>query len=57
MGRSCVAMRVKSDVETKFGSKNMIDLSKTVNVDELMKRILGKATADGPARNKREVMK
>ena len=50
-----VAMRVQSSVESKFLSGNITDLSKTVNVDEAMKRILGEATA-GPARNKREVM-
>ena len=48
-----VAMRVQSSVESKFVSENMMELGKTVNVDEVMKRILGEATA-GPARNKRE---
>ena len=32
-----------------------MDLGKTVNVDDIVQRILGEATA-GPARNKRDVM-
>lgn len=52
MGRSCVAMRVKSDVETNFGSNIYAQLAKTVNVDDVMKRIL-----DEPKdTNKRQVM-
>ena len=51
-----VAMRAQSSVESRFESENMMELGKTVNVDEVMKRILGEATA-GPARNKREAKK
>ena len=43
-----VAMRVQSSIESKFDSENI-----TVNVDEVMKRILGEAM-DEPASNKRE---
>ncbi|MGV7235813.1 MAG: hypothetical protein ACQ9ET_06075, partial [Nitrosomonadaceae bacterium] len=43
-----VAMRVQSSIESKFVSENI-----TVNVDEVMKRILGEAM-DEPASNKRE---
>ena len=43
-----VAMRVQSIIESKFDSENI-----TVNVDEVMKRILGEAM-DEPASNKRE---
>jgi len=54
-GALAVAMRVQSSVESKFVSENITDLSKNLFVDEVMKRILGEATA-GPARNKRDVM-
>ena len=50
-----VAMRVQSSVEPKFVSENITELGKTVNVDEVMKRILEEQTHE-PARNKREVM-
>ena len=43
-----VAMRVQSSIDSKFVSENI-----TVNVDEVMKRILGEAM-DEPASNKRE---
>ena len=50
-----VAMRVQSSLESKFGSDNVTDLSKTVNVDETMKRILGNAVEE-PTTNKRQVI-
>jgi len=50
-GALAVAMRVESTVESKFGSENMMDLGKTVNVDDMVQRILGKP-ADT---NKRQV--
>ena len=46
MGCSCVAIRVKLDVETKLGSKTMLELGGTVNVDEVMKGILDEPAAD-----------
>ena len=50
-GAIAVAMRVKSDVEAKFGSNIYAQLGKTV-MDEVMKRIL-----DEPKdTNKRQVM-
>ena len=51
-GALAVAKRVESSVESRFGSENMMDLGKTVNVDEVMKRILGDSTDT----NKRQVM-
>ena len=41
-GALAVAKRVESSLQSRFGSENMMDLGKTVNVDEVMKRILGK---------------
>ena len=43
-GALAVAMRVQSSVESKFVSENIIELGKTVNVDEVMKQILDEQT-------------
>ena len=41
-GALAVAMRVESSLQSRFGSENITEFGKTVNVDEVMKRILGK---------------
>ena len=51
-----VAMRVQSSVESKFVSENITELGKTVNVDEVMKRILDEQTHELTTK-KRHVMK
>ena len=51
-GALAVAMRVQSSVETRFGSENMMNVGKTVNVDDMVQLILGKPTDT----NKRQVM-
>jgi hypothetical protein len=51
-GALAVAKRVESSLQSRFGSENMMDLGKTVNVDEVMKRIVGKPTDT----KKRQVM-
>ena len=51
-GALAVAKRVESSVESKFGSENMMDLGKTVNVDDMVQRISGEPTDT----NKRQVM-
>ena len=43
-GALAVAMRVQSSVESMFVSENIIELGKTVNVDEVMKQILDEQT-------------
>ena len=40
-GALAVAKRVESSLQSRFGSEKMMDLGKTVNVDEIMKQILG----------------
>jgi len=51
-----VAMRVQSSVESKFVSENITELGKTVNVDEVMKRILDGQTHELTTK-KRHMMK
>ena len=43
-GALAVATRVESSLQSMFGSENMMDLGKTVNVDDIVLRILGEPT-------------
>ena len=40
-GALAVARRVESSLQSMFGSENMMDLGKTVNVDDMVLRIIG----------------
>ena len=41
-GALAVAKRVESSLQSRFGYENMMNLGKTVNVDDMVQRILGK---------------
>ena len=40
-GALAIAKRVESSLQLKFGSENMIELGETVNVDEMVRHVLG----------------
>ena len=51
-GALAVAKRVESSLQSRFGSENMMNLGKTVIVDDMVQRILGEPTDT----NKRQAM-
>jgi hypothetical protein len=51
-GALAVAKRVESSLQSRFGSENMMDLGKTVNVNDMMLRVLGEPMDT----NKRQAM-